>query len=46
VVPATCQKDQRRDGHLIREMHGAPVKNRVVPEDALRPHRKAALRPA
>jgi mannose-6-phosphate isomerase-like protein (cupin superfamily) len=46
VVLAMGLEGQRRDGHLIREMHGAPVKNRVVPEDALRRHRKAALQPA
>jgi hypothetical protein len=34
---------QGRDGHLLREMHGAPVKNRSVPDSAMQPHRKAAV---
>jgi mannose-6-phosphate isomerase-like protein (cupin superfamily) len=32
---ATQLEGQGRDGHLLRELHGAPVKNRDVPESAM-----------
>ncbi len=43
VVMAMQLEGQRRDGHLLRELHGAPAKNRDVPEAALQPHRTDAL---
>jgi mannose-6-phosphate isomerase-like protein (cupin superfamily) len=46
VVMAMQLEGQGRDGHLLREMHGAPVKNRAVPDAAMQPHRKAALQRA
>ena len=42
VVIATQLEGQLRDGHLNREMHGAAVKNREVPEAALEAFRQAA----
>ena len=38
IVMAMGLEGQKRDGHLIREMHGEPVKNRDVPEAAMRAH--------
>jgi mannose-6-phosphate isomerase-like protein (cupin superfamily) len=46
VVMAMGLSGAKRDGHLNREMHGAPVKNREVPDSAMQPHRKAQLQPA
>ncbi|MBV9579086.1 MAG: hypothetical protein JO057_10895 [Chloroflexi bacterium] len=42
VVIATQLEGQQRDGHLLRDMHGAPVKNRDVPDSAMQPFRKTA----
>jgi len=43
VVMATGLEGQRRDGHLTRELHGAPRKGREVPASAMRSHQ---LQPA
>ncbi len=40
VVLAMQLEGQKRDGHLNREMHGAPVKNRNVPESSTRAFRQ------
>jgi hypothetical protein len=40
VVIATQLEGQKRDGHLVRDMHGDPVKNRAVPESAMQALRK------
>jgi mannose-6-phosphate isomerase-like protein (cupin superfamily) len=42
VVIATQLEGQLRDGHLVRDLHGDPVKNREVPESAMRAFRKSA----
>jgi mannose-6-phosphate isomerase-like protein (cupin superfamily) len=42
VVIATQLEGQLRDGHLTREMHGEPVRNREVPASALDAFRKPA----
>jgi mannose-6-phosphate isomerase-like protein (cupin superfamily) len=41
VVMAMGLEGQQRDGHLNREMHGEPVKNRDVPESATQAFRQA-----
>jgi len=41
VVMAMQLEGQKRDGHLNREMHGAPVKNREVPDSAMQPFHQA-----
>jgi mannose-6-phosphate isomerase-like protein (cupin superfamily) len=41
VVMAMGLEGQKRDGHLNREMHGEPVKNRDVPESATQAFRQA-----
>jgi mannose-6-phosphate isomerase-like protein (cupin superfamily) len=46
IVMATQLEGQHRDGHLVRELHGAPVKNRDVPDTAMLAHRKPALQTA
>ena len=46
VVMAMQLEGKGRDGHLLRDMHGAPVKNRAVTDAAMQAHRKAALQPA
>ncbi|MBV9579705.1 MAG: hypothetical protein JO057_14040 [Chloroflexi bacterium] len=43
VVIATQLEGQRRDGHLVRAMHGPPEKHRAVPAAALQPFRKPSL---
>jgi mannose-6-phosphate isomerase-like protein (cupin superfamily) len=43
VVIATQLEGQLRDGHLNREMHGAPVRNREVPAAALEAFRVPAV---
>jgi mannose-6-phosphate isomerase-like protein (cupin superfamily) len=40
VVIATQLEGQKRDGHLVRDMHGDPVKNREVPDSAMQAFRK------
>jgi mannose-6-phosphate isomerase-like protein (cupin superfamily) len=42
VVIATQLEGQLRDGHLNRDMHGAPVKHREVPAASLEAFRKTA----
>ena len=44
VVIATQLEGQKRDGHLTREMHGDPVKNRQVPASTMQPFRKSVAR--
>jgi mannose-6-phosphate isomerase-like protein (cupin superfamily) len=43
VVMAMQLEGRRRDGHLLRDRDGAPVKNRVVPESALHAHATDAV---
>src|SRR5262249_1748356 len=45
VVMAMGLEGQLRDGHLVRALHGAPEKRRLVPEEAMLAHRRAAARP-
>jgi mannose-6-phosphate isomerase-like protein (cupin superfamily) len=40
VVIATQLEGQLRDGHLVRDMHGDPVKSRDVPASAMQAHLK------
>jgi mannose-6-phosphate isomerase-like protein (cupin superfamily) len=40
VVLATQLEGQKRDGHLVRDLHGEPVKNRKVPAAAMQAFRK------
>jgi mannose-6-phosphate isomerase-like protein (cupin superfamily) len=40
VVMATQLEGQKRDGHLVRDLHGDPVKNREVPDAAMQAFRK------
>lgn len=40
VVIATQLEGQNRDGHLVRDMHGDPIKNREVPDSAMQAFRK------
>jgi hypothetical protein len=42
VVMATQLEGSKRDGHLLRDMHGEPLKNREVPDSAMRAFRKDA----
>jgi mannose-6-phosphate isomerase-like protein (cupin superfamily) len=42
VVIATQLEGQQRDGHLVRDLHGDPVKHREVPESAMQAFRKKA----
>jgi mannose-6-phosphate isomerase-like protein (cupin superfamily) len=42
VVIATQLEGQLRDGHLVRDRHGDPVKNRDVPDSAMQSFRKTA----
>jgi mannose-6-phosphate isomerase-like protein (cupin superfamily) len=42
VVIATQLEGQKRDGHLVRDMHGDPLKNRYVPDPAMQAFRKKA----
>ena len=46
VVMAMGLEGQLRDGHLLREMHGAPVKNREVPAEYFQAHRTDILQTA
>jgi mannose-6-phosphate isomerase-like protein (cupin superfamily) len=40
VVIATQLEGQKRDGHLVRDLHGDAVKNRAVPDSAMQAFRK------
>jgi mannose-6-phosphate isomerase-like protein (cupin superfamily) len=40
VVMATQLEGEKRDGHLVRDLHGEPVKNREVPDSAMQAFRK------
>lgn len=40
VVMATQLEGEKRDGHLVRDLHGDPVKNREVPDSAMQAFRK------
>jgi hypothetical protein len=45
IVMAMGLQGQKRDGHLNREMHGDPVKQREVPESLMQAH-QVHLQPA